>query len=58
MCQLFWEEAMLERLHDSQGFNTSGWIFNMKNRFGWKDKIEQKVEHQGEIKIDKQDEAL
>jgi len=58
MSRLFWEEAVIERLHDAQGFNTTAWIFNMKNRFGWRDKVEQEIKATGTIKIETQDEHL
>ena len=41
----FWEQIALKNLHlPHQGgsFNATVWIFNMKNRFGWKDNIELK----------------
>ena len=41
---LFWEKAGLNGLWHGGGknpqFNSSVWIFNVKNRFGWKDKSE------------------
>lgn len=43
---------------DKQNFNTTMWYMMMKNIHGWRDKVEQTVEHQGTIKIDKQDEGL
>ena len=51
-CQLFWEELGLKGLWGSKdsSFNTGVWIFNMKNRFGWRDKIEQEITTK-EIKI-------
>lgn len=33
-------------------FNTAVWIFNMKNRFGWSDRIETKVEGTANIKLE------
>lgn len=37
VCLDFWEEAAIESMHDPKGLNTALWIFNMKNRFGWRD---------------------
>ena len=39
VCRLFWEEAGIKGLWGSKDrmFNATVWIFNMKNRFGWKD---------------------
>lgn len=49
-CQLFYEKigrsAMAGKIPN---FNTAVWIFNMKNRFGWVDRLEQK--HTGEVGI-------
>lgn len=40
--RLFWEKLCLENMHSSKevSFNTTLWIFNMKNRFGWRDRVE------------------
>lgn len=39
LCQLFWEEMGISgAIAGSAGINASVWIFNMKNRFGWRDK--------------------
>jgi len=37
--RVFWEELGIEMVTAGQG-NAASWIFNMKNRFGWKDKKE------------------
>lgn len=37
-CQLRWESMCIDTIFESKGLNTPAWIFNMKNRFGWKDK--------------------
>lgn len=39
----WWESAGMDSLKDSQGFNNTVWVFSMKNRFGWRDKVEQTV---------------
>lgn len=36
--RLFWENLGVEGARGSGEFNATAWIFNMKNRFGWKDK--------------------
>jgi hypothetical protein len=41
--RLFWEKMAMEGMWSSKEsgtFNSSVWIFNMKNRFGWKDRAE------------------
>ena len=40
----FWEDLAIDNLH-SKTFNTTIWVFNMKNRFGWRDKVETQVSH-------------
>jgi hypothetical protein len=49
--RLFWEQSGIEGLwgsKDGPNINSTVWIFNMKNRFGWRDS----VDHNHEINID------
>lgn len=39
LSESFWEKQGRINLYN-KGFNTALWYINMKNRFGWKDKIE------------------
>lgn len=40
-CQLFWERMGIGGATGRiKGFNVGCWVFNMKNRFGWRDKVE------------------
>lgn len=37
-CALFWEKLGLKGVNgEIKNFNSGTWIFNMKNRFGWRD---------------------
>jgi len=59
-CQAWWERAGKSGLFmgkDEGTFSQSAWIFNMKARFGYRDKVEHSVEI-SEIKITKEDEEL
>jgi hypothetical protein len=41
LCLKFWEEKGMGNLtEDGKPYNPTMWIFNMKNRFGWKDRPE------------------
>lgn len=41
LSQLWWETEGLKAMQGgTPGFNAAVWIFNMKNRFGWRDKQE------------------
>lgn len=43
--QYFWEKMGIDgALGKIPGFNVTSWIFNMKNRFGWKDKQDSEFE--------------
>lgn len=49
-CRLFWEKIGVDHIvnyEDSPKLNTTAWIFNMKNRFGWRDR----VENTGEVTV-------
>ena len=50
-CRLVWEKMALDTMYESKGLNSTVWIFNMKNRFGWRDRIEQETTSTQEIKI-------
>ncbi len=48
LCEHWWEERGREMAMGLEG-NSTVWIFNMKNRFGWKDKSE--TEHTGTVQV-------
>lgn len=44
--RLFWERiGVAGTTGKLPGWNPTGWIFNMKNRFNWRDKIETEQNH-------------
>jgi len=46
LCQIWWETRGMHMAMGEDG-NAAVWIFNMKNRFNWRDKSD--VAHSGEI---------
>lgn len=57
LCCVWWEKHGRKMAAGTAEGNSTVWIFNMKNRFGWKDKIE--TEHSGSIALtDMTDEEL
>mgnify|MGYP001175559891 FL=1 len=51
LCEHWWEERGREMAMGAEG-NPTVWIFNMKNRFGWKDKTEVTGEGGGPLVIE------
>jgi hypothetical protein len=47
LCEMWWEKQGRKMAAGTADGNATVWIFNMKNRFGWKDKTE--TEHSGTI---------
>lgn len=52
-CQRWWETQSRMGLHTGrgEGFSQAQWIFNMKARFGYRDKQEIDVTHDGKIEL-------
>lgn len=53
-CRAKWEQFGIEGMFmggKDNPFNATVWVFNMKNRFGWTDKREDKVETKTQIVI-------
>lgn len=38
-----WELSGIKGMHSKNPFNASVWIFNMKNRFNWRDRVDNQV---------------
>ena len=49
--RLFWEKLGMAGASGSDEFNATAWIFNMKNRFGWRDKQEISGEDGGALVV-------
>jgi hypothetical protein len=47
----FWEGLGLRAAAGVSKINPAVWIFAMKNRFGWRDRIETETEHKGGIEV-------
>lgn len=50
-CRIFWEKLATDNMINSNGvsLNTGLWIFNMKNRFKWTDRMESEVKVEGTL---------
>lgn len=49
LCQMWWERTGRKMAGGEADGNATVWIFNMKNRFNWRDK--QDVEHSGQVDL-------
>lgn len=54
-CMLFWENKGILGQDFGKDFNAAVWCFNMKNRFGWKDKFEADISTKDPSKMSKQE---
>ena len=53
-CRLFWESVGIDGLwnhKDGATLNTGNYVFQMKNRFKWTDRLESNTNHSGKIDI-------
>lgn len=49
--QNWWEDVAQERMISGEPWNSATWIFNMKNRFGWRDKTEHSGDPQKPVQV-------
>jgi hypothetical protein len=53
-CRLFWENVGINGLwnhKDGPSLNTGNYVFQMKNRFKWTDRLDTNTNHSGKIDI-------
>lgn len=51
-CQLFWERLGIDGVRGKyEGFSAATWIFNMKNRFQWRDRQDIEVSEKPPLKL-------
>lgn len=53
VCRVYWEKLALDCVYlngENEKFNATVWLFNMKNRFGWRD--QQSIEHTGKLSLE------
>lgn len=49
-CLMFWEKAGMDGMNGKiPFFSAASWIFNMKNRAGWRDKVDH--DHGGKVEL-------
>ena len=59
----WWENKMIENLEifnskdSTKVFNTTGWVFTMKNRFKWRDRQPEEVAQVTQVVVDNKKEA-
>lgn len=51
-CQLEWEKAGSIDSLEKKDMSWTGWYMNMKNRFGWRDKVEQDTSIEVQVIVD------
>lgn len=58
-CRVFWEKAGIKGLFlgKEEKFNAAVWVFNMKNRFGWRDvqEISQEINNKHQVNLKHED---
>jgi transposase len=55
LSRLFWEQKANDHLthyKDGKQLNSTVWIFNMKNRFGWRDKIDVEEKQTSDVNVE------
>lgn len=56
LCQVWWEQQGRKMVTGEVQGNVTSWIFNMKNRFGWTDRVQQdNISTDGSIQLSWED---
>lgn len=50
--RLFWEQAGMNGMASgTRDFNAAVWVFNMKNRFNWRDKVDAENKNETQVRV-------